>query len=100
MKNAVLLREHADITGCDIVLPKEPEAVLLGSAVLGAVAGGFHFSVLAAMNVMNASGEIIKPSERPRGYHGPETPGVPSDAFGFYELPPDHESGLLEGLKS
>jgi len=37
-KNPLFLREHADITGCRILLPKEPEAVLLGSAILGAVA--------------------------------------------------------------
>ena len=39
-KNPVFLREHADITGCRIVLPREPEAVLLGAALLGAVAAG------------------------------------------------------------
>ena len=39
-KNDVFLREHADATGCAIVLPAEPEAVLLGSAILGAVASG------------------------------------------------------------
>ncbi|MFH1116039.1 MAG: FGGY-family carbohydrate kinase, partial [Pseudomonadota bacterium] len=39
-KNPIFLREHADITGRRIVLPKEPEAVLLGSAMLGAVAAG------------------------------------------------------------
>lgn len=60
-KNPVFLREHADITGCNVVLPKEPEAVLLGAAVLGAVASGAHSSVLTAMNAMNAAGRIIKP---------------------------------------
>ncbi len=39
-RNEVFLREHADATGCRIVLPAEPEAVLLGSAILGAVAAG------------------------------------------------------------
>ena len=37
-KNPVFLREHADATGCRVVLPREPEAVLLGAAMLGAVA--------------------------------------------------------------
>jgi FGGY-family pentulose kinase len=60
-KNPVFLREHADITGCKVVLPKEPEAVLLGSAVLGAVAGGAYPSVLAAMNTMNAAEKVIEP---------------------------------------
>ena len=60
-KNPVFLREHADITGCRLVLPREPEAVLLGSAVLGAVAGGRYPSVLAAMNAMNVAGRVIAP---------------------------------------
>lgn len=61
-KNPVFLREHADATGCRIVLPREPEAVLLGSAVLGAVAGGCHSSVIEAMAAMNATGRIIPPA--------------------------------------
>jgi FGGY-family pentulose kinase len=60
-KNPVFLREHADITGCRIVLPREPEAVLLGSAVLGAVAAGAFPSVLAAMSAMNAAGRVVAP---------------------------------------
>ncbi|MDY7107012.1 MAG: FGGY-family carbohydrate kinase [Planctomycetota bacterium] len=61
-KNPVFLREHADITGCDIVLPAEPEAVLLGSAILGAVAAGTYMSVLDAMAAMNHTGETIAPA--------------------------------------
>jgi FGGY-family pentulose kinase len=69
-KNPVFLREHADITGCSIVLPQEPEAVLLGSAVLGAVAAGHHPTVLAAMEAMNKAGQVIEPARgRVRAYH-------------------------------
>ena len=60
-KNPVFLREHADITGCRLVLPAEPEAVLLGSAVLGAVASGEHATVLGAMQAMNRAGRMIRP---------------------------------------
>ena len=56
-----LLREHADGTGCRIVLPKEPEAVLLGSAMLGAVAARRYDSVVAAMGAMSAAGRILEP---------------------------------------
>src|SRR6185312_4650609 len=45
-KNPVFLREHAAVTRCRVVLPAEPEAVLLGSAVLGAVAAGRYPGVL------------------------------------------------------
>jgi FGGY-family pentulose kinase len=69
-KNPVFLREHADITGCRLVLPKEPEAVLLGAAVLGAVASGRHATVLEAMRAMNAVGRLIAPARGPvRRYH-------------------------------
>ncbi len=61
-KNPVFLREHADITGCRIILPHEPEAVLLGSAVLGAVAAGDFKTVLGAMAAMNGTGETIEPA--------------------------------------
>jgi FGGY-family pentulose kinase len=69
-RNPVFLREHADITGCRLVLPREPEAVLLGSAVLGAVAAGAFPTVLAAMNAMNAAGRMVMPSRgRVARYH-------------------------------
>ncbi len=69
-KNPLFLREHADITGCRIVLPREPEAVLLGSAILGAVAAGDFGSVLAAMSAMNRAGDILVPATgRVAGFH-------------------------------
>lgn len=60
-KNPVFLQEHADITGCRIALPKEPEAVLLGSAILGAVAAREYPDVLTAMGAMNAVERVIAP---------------------------------------
>jgi FGGY-family pentulose kinase len=69
-KNPVFLREHADITGCTLILPREPEAVLLGSAILGAVASGDCGSVLEAMSRMNVAGEAIGPAGgNVKGYH-------------------------------
>ncbi len=60
-KNPVFVREHANATGRPVVLPREPEAVLLGSALLGAVASGEHPSVVAAMGAMNHAGQVVKP---------------------------------------
>lgn len=69
-KNPVFLREHADITGCTLVLPGEPEAVLLGASILGAVASGTHKTIVAAMDAMSSAGERIKPKGgRVRAYH-------------------------------
>lgn len=61
-KNDVFLREHADATGCAIVLPAEPEAVLLGSAILGAVASGDQPGVVEAMAAMTRAGRGVHPS--------------------------------------
>ncbi len=60
-KNPVFLREHADATGCTVVLPREPEAVLLGAAVLGAVAGGAYPGVRDAMASMSRAGSVVLP---------------------------------------
>lgn len=60
-KNQIFLREHADITGRKIILPKEPEAVLLGSAMLGAVASGDYAKVTEAMSKMSAVEKVIEP---------------------------------------
>ncbi len=61
-KNPLFLREHADITGCRIHLPREPEAVLLGAAALGAVACGAYADIPAAMSAMNRTSTSISPA--------------------------------------
>ncbi len=68
-KNPLFAREHADITGCRVVLPKEPEAVLLGAAILGAVASGDRASVLDAMATMTAAGRVVEPTGDLARYH-------------------------------
>jgi FGGY-family pentulose kinase len=69
-KNSVFIREHADATGCRVVLPAEPEAVLLGSAILGAVAAGDQPDVLTAMGAMSHAGRVVEPSTGAlRDYH-------------------------------
>jgi FGGY-family pentulose kinase len=69
-KNPVFVREHADATGCRVVLPEESEAVLLGAAVLGVVASGDEPTVLGAMSKMNRAGTEISPANTAvLGYH-------------------------------
>jgi ribulose kinase len=60
-KNLVFLREHADATGCRVVLPEESEAVLLGAAILGAAAARAYPDVPAAMAAMTRPGRVIEP---------------------------------------
>ncbi len=68
-KNPLWLREHADITGCDIVLPREPEAMLLGSAMLAAVGAGAYPSVAEAMAAMGRAGKTIRADSSTNAYH-------------------------------
>ncbi len=69
-KNPVFVREHADITGCPVLSGAEPEAVLLGSAILGAVASGDFASVMEAMAAMERPGAIVEPAAGPvKDYH-------------------------------
>jgi FGGY-family pentulose kinase len=69
-KNELFLKQHADICGCRITLPEVPEAVLLGSAILGATASGHFSSVFEGMSRMARAGQDINPvKERVARYH-------------------------------
>ncbi|KAG0476620.1 hypothetical protein HPP92_013461 [Vanilla planifolia] len=65
-KNQLYIQEHANIIGCPIILPRENESVLLGSAILGAVASKSYPSIREAMRALNAPGQVIHPSKDPR----------------------------------
>lgn len=68
-KNPVFLREHADALGARLLLPREPEAVLLGSAMLAAVAAERFPNVPAAMNAMSGVSRVIEPNPAARSFH-------------------------------
>ena len=86
-KNPLFVREHADITGCRIALPREPEAVLLGSALLGAVAAGRFPSIVAAMSAMSGARVIIAPQPDTSAYHAKKIRRLPAHARGSARLP-------------
>lgn len=69
VKNRLWLQEHADITGCAIVINREPEAVLLGSAILGAVASGAYPDIPSAMRAMSRAERTIVPNRQAERYH-------------------------------
>jgi D-ribulokinase len=52
----------ADTTGLTVALPETQEPVLLGAAMLGAVAGGAYQSVGDAMAAMSAIGRLSEPT--------------------------------------
>lgn len=61
-KNPVFLNVHASATGCQLILPKEPEAVILGAAMMGATAAGSYASLSDAMQGMGHPGKVVKPN--------------------------------------
>ena len=60
---SVLVRQiMADTTGLSVALPASPEPVLLGAAMLGAVAAGVHTTLNDAMTRMTRLGAATEPT--------------------------------------
>jgi len=68
-KNELWLQEHADITGLPIILPRESEAVLLGTSMLAAVGAGKYASILEAAVKMGGVGRKYLPQKGFADYH-------------------------------
>lgn len=68
-KNSIFLEAHSNITGCEIVLGKEEESVLLGAAILGAVSTGEYEDIYAAMKNMSKFGKKIYANNSLKEYH-------------------------------
>ncbi|WP_433977680.1 FGGY-family carbohydrate kinase [Erwinia sp. E_sp_B01_9] len=60
-KNPLFVQEHANATGCAMLLPEESEAMLLGSAMMGTVAAGAYDSLPEAMNATSRIGKTVTP---------------------------------------
>ncbi|KAL8488827.1 hypothetical protein ACS0TY_024474 [Phlomoides rotata] len=95
-KNPLFIQEHANITGYPIVLPRENESVLLGAAILGAVASKNYSTVREAMKALNAPGQVVHPSSDPkiRKYHD----GKYRIFRDLYEQQLSHRSIMKEAL--
>jgi len=61
-KSPLVRQIMADTTGLDIALPATPEPVLLGAAMLGAVAGKAFGSLDQAMPAMSRVAQVTRPS--------------------------------------
>ncbi|KAF6138538.1 hypothetical protein GIB67_022572 [Kingdonia uniflora] len=55
-----------DYAGCPITLPRENESVLLGAAILGAVAAKKYSGLRDATRALNSAGQVIHPSNDPK----------------------------------
>ncbi|KAL2338611.1 hypothetical protein Fmac_013057 [Flemingia macrophylla] len=95
-KNPIFIQEHADITGCPIILPRESESMLLGAAILGAVATRKYHSLREAMKALNAAGQVIHPSKDPKvkKYHDAKYKIFRN----LYEQQLSHRSMMAEAL--
>jgi ribulose kinase len=92
LKNRLFIQEHADITGCDILIPKEAEAVLLGGAILAAVAGGEFSDILEAMKSMCRTARVIQPDPSTLSFH--ET------KYGIFKEIYDFQRGMRERMEN
>jgi D-ribulokinase len=69
-RSRLLRRLLADATGLEVALPVASEPVLLGSAMVGAVAGGAFADLAACALAMSAIDEVIQPDTGAvRAYH-------------------------------
>jgi D-ribulokinase len=59
----------ADCTGMVVAASRSPEPVLLGAAMLGAVAAGGYADLATAMPAMSALGEVYRPAVGERARH-------------------------------
>jgi len=69
IKNPLWLQEHSDITGCDVYIAKESEAVLLGAGILAAVAADKFSTIVEAMQAMSPRAERIKHDSTTSDFH-------------------------------
>ncbi len=67
--NRIYRQSLADVTGCRVVMPEQPEPVLLGSAMLAARASGAFPSTLKAMQRMSKDGQTLAPRPETRSFH-------------------------------
>lgn len=67
-RNALLRELYADATGATLLTPRAPDVMLLGAAMLAAVAAGWHDSLPEAMAALDQGSVEHRPSAPPGRY--------------------------------
>jgi FGGY-family pentulose kinase len=67
-QNPLLLELYANATGCSVVLGREEDGVLLGTAMVAAVAAGRCASLADAAAAMGRTGRVIAPAAEARSH--------------------------------
>ncbi|WFU46715.1 FGGY-family carbohydrate kinase [Sinorhizobium terangae] len=62
VRNPLLMELYCDATGCRVVAPETPDAVLLGTAMAAAVAGGLYCDLATAGTAMGSNGQERLPN--------------------------------------
>ncbi|XP_076320069.1 FGGY carbohydrate kinase domain-containing protein isoform X2 [Tachypleus tridentatus] len=68
-KNKVYVQMHADATGLPVLVPDEPESVLLGGAVLAATVASVYKDVSEATSHMCGEGTVVLPQLKDKSFH-------------------------------
>jgi D-ribulokinase len=68
-RSSLVRQIMADTTGLPVTLPATPEPVLLGAAMLGAIAGRAYGSIPEAMTSMSAPGPSAAPMQDVAAFH-------------------------------
>jgi len=64
------MKIHADVTGKAITIPREQQAVTLGSAIAATVAGGMHPDIVTAAEKMVAVERVVEPDMKAHARYG------------------------------
>jgi len=68
VRNPLLIELYADASGCTVVLGEEEDGVLLGTAMVAAVAAGVYPSLAEAASAMGRAGRVVTPAAATRGH--------------------------------
>lgn len=68
-KNEISVQAHSDICNVPVFIPKVPESVLLGAAMLGASAAKVFPDLDSAVRSMAGKGRMIKPNLELKAFH-------------------------------
>jgi FGGY-family pentulose kinase len=68
-RSPLLVRLYANATGCEVLLPREADGVLLGSSLLAATAAGHYADLLEAGQAMVQTRERVPPDPAARAVH-------------------------------
>lgn len=68
-KNELFVQTHSDVCSIPVLLPQEPEAVLLGASMLGACAAKVFPDLQSAMMAMGGKANVVTPNPNSVEFH-------------------------------